>query len=110
MRRNTASSARVALHSRSCVVAPTHPHSGGETSSSAALEVLGRDLVEELPELLDDFFGVFDLLFELDAVGRRGVRLEAKMGASVRTARAIASEGRESRRISCPPVSSSMTA
>src|SRR3954465_2108335 len=31
-----------------------------------ALEVLGRDLVEELLELVHDLFGVLDLVLELD--------------------------------------------
>src|SRR3954453_7942145 len=39
---------------------------GPTPRSALALEVLGRDLVEELLEAVDDLLGVLDLVLELD--------------------------------------------
>ena len=64
-------------------------------------EVLGRDLVQELLELVHDLFGVLRLLLELDRA-----LLDHVLGGEDRRGRAhrhgSASEGRESISISCP--------
>jgi hypothetical protein len=62
---------------------------------SSAAEVLRRDLVEEVLELVDDLFGVLDLVLELDRRLRDDL-LGGEDRRAERTASARASLGRES--------------
>ena len=64
---------------------------------SLVLEILGRDVVEELLELVDDLLGVLGGLAVLELDRRLLDHLVGREDRSdVRTARASASEGRES--------------